>query len=204
MESNSFYGHALTLRALALEETYFRQVEKESHRRLRQENRRVRLRRELGAELEIEETSFLDRLIDLGVTPDTAPAFEALPLVEAAWADGGVDRDEHWQVLKAATAFGLELGSPAHAQLEVWLTRRPPQELFEAWCTFAAIALVKPGAAHLARRVREGALEVAAVTGGMLGPGISRSERAVIERIDRLLGSDPEPPRFTNLARRAP
>jgi tellurite resistance protein len=197
MESNFFYGHALTPRALALEETYFRQLEKESRRRLR-------LRRELGAELEIEQASFLDRLIDLGVTPDTAPAFEALPLVELAWADGGVDRDERWQTLQVATAFGLELGSPAHAQLELWLTRRPPQELFEAWCTFAAIALAKPGAAHRARRVREGALEVAAVTGGILGSGISRSERAVIEHIDRLLGSDPEPPRFTNLARRAP
>jgi len=152
-----------------------------------QENRRSRLRRELGAELAIEGASFLDRLIDLGVTPDTAPAFEALPLVEVAWADGRVDRDEHWQALKVATAFGLELGSRAHAQLERWLTQRPPQELFEAWCTFAAIALSKPGAAHLALRVREGALEVAAVTGGLLGPGVSRSERAVIERIGRLL-----------------
>ena len=203
MKSNSFYGHALTLRALALEQTYLRQVEKETRRRIRQEDRRVRLRRELGAELEIEEISFLDRLIDLGVRPETSPAFEALPLVEVAWADGGVDRDEHWRALEVATAFGLELGSPAHAQLELWLTRRPQRELYEAWCTFAALVLAKPGAAHRARRVREGALEVAAVTGGILGPGISRSERAVIESIDRLLTSDPESPRYTKLVRNA-
>ena len=189
MESNP-----LRERGLASEEAYVRQIETERLRRLRVTSARERLRAELGAELGIEDDALLARLIELGITPDTAPAFEALPLVEVAWADGEVDAEERWRVLTGATAFGLELGRPAHAQLELWLTRRPNQELFEAWYAFAAEVLALPESAQRARRVLEGARDVAMATGGLLGGGrVSRAERAVIGRINQALANAPGP-----------
>lgn len=174
----------------AVEVKYARQLEAADRGR---RSDRERLRADLAAELELEGSALLDELIELGITPDTAPAFEALPLVEVAWSDGRVDADERWRVLAAATAFGLELGRPAHAQLELWLTRRPAQELIEAWHLFAASGLTRREAAARARRVLEEAHAVAAATGGLLGYGaVSGPERAAVSRIREALSGDGE------------
>jgi len=166
---------------VALEELYARQAGSVARGPLAE---RDRLRSDLAAELELEEGGLLDALLELGITPDTAPAFEALPLVEVAWADGAVEDEERWRVLAGSTAFGLELGRPAHAQLELWLERRPSQELFDAWHAFAIRGLSHRRAAPRARRVLEECREVAAAAGGLLGNGgISRSERATVSRI---------------------
>lgn len=199
----------LRTRGIALEEVYIRQVEAERLRRSRAENGRRALRAELGAELELEpeeDALLLDELIEQGISADTAPAFEALPLVEVAWADGDIDAEERWRVLGVATAFGLELGRPAHAQLELWLTRRPPEKLIDAWYRFAELALASPAAAARAQRVIEGAQEVALAAGGLLGLGaISGSERATIARIRHALGRAPGGPSWkARLAPRAP
>ena len=177
-------------RGYLLEQAFFNKLQEEQLERIRVENRRDEERRELGAELEIEDGSLLDSLLDRGVTAATAAAFEALPLVEVAWADGDVDSQERWRILTLATAFGLELGRPAHAQLELWLTRRPEQELFDAWYRFATGGLAGPAAASRARRVLEGAVEVAEAAGGVLGLWtVSSSERSAIDRIGRALDS---------------
>lgn len=177
-------------RGRSLEDGHFRKLDEERLARCRDERRREAIRRELGAELEIEDAALLDRLIDLGVTPDTAAAFEALPLLEVAWADGDVDAEEGWKVLAAATAFGLELGRPAHAQLELWARRKPRNELFEAWHFVALRRQFVERINRHARRVLEGAYEVAEATGGVLGfwP-VSRVERTAIERIRATLGA---------------
>ncbi|MDJ0788646.1 MAG: hypothetical protein QNK05_17700 [Myxococcota bacterium] len=158
-------------------------------RQLRDPGRRSRrldretLRRELAHELGLRDDALLERLIDFGICADTASAFEALPLLEVAWADGWVDPDERWRVLAVATSFGLELGRPAHAQIELWLAKRPPKALFDAWYALAA--------ARSARRQRgeddrlvSGIHEIALAAGGVLGFGsVSRAERETIERI---------------------
>jgi hypothetical protein len=88
---------------------------------------------------------------------------------------------------------GLELGRPAHAQLELWLKRRPEKELLEAWYEFAGSGLANRASASRARRIIEGSLEVARVAGGVLGfRPVSSSERAAIDRIRQVLG-DPAP-----------
>lgn len=146
-------------------------------------------RADLAHKLDCPEGAWLDALLALGITPDTAPAFEALPLVEVAWSDGSVDTEERWRVLASATAAGLELGRPAHAQLELWLEDRPAQALFDAWYAFAAQALAGPCAAPRARRVIEAAREVAVAAGGIFGLGaVSRPERAVVSHIRETLG----------------
>lgn len=171
----------------AMENAYIRQIEAERLRRNGAEGERRALRADLGAELEIDDACLLEDLIRLGITPETAPAFQALPLVEVAWADGAVDAEERWRVLGIATAFGLELGSPGHAQLELWLAQRPTEELFDAWYRFAG-SLAR-NADVRSDRLIEGAREVAVAAGGLLGFGaVSACEGATIERIREALG----------------
>jgi hypothetical protein len=179
----------LSGRGYALEEAYFSKLQSRQLVRIREESRREELRRALGDELGIEDACFLDSLIELGITPETAAAFESLPLVEVAWADGEIDSQERRQVLDLATAFGLDSGRPARAQLELWLTREPEADLYEAWYEFAAIGLVGSGPAARVRRVLEGALEVANASGGLLGFWtVSGSEHAAIDRIRGAIG----------------
>jgi tellurite resistance protein len=182
-------ANPLARRGYLLEEDYFNRLQAQQLSALRDASRRQRVRRELAEELRIEDGPLLDSLIELEITPDTAAAFEALPLVEVAWADGDVDPQERRQVLALATAVGLELGRPAHAQLELWLKRRPDTELLEAWYEFAGSGLASRASASRARRILDGALEVARVAGGVLGfRPVSSSERAAIDRIRQALG----------------
>ncbi len=184
----------IATRGRALEEEHFRRLEAERITRFREGRRLDALRRELGTELDVEDEALLDRLIDLGVTPETAPAFEALPLLEVAWADGEVDPEERWQALTAATSFGLELGGSAHARLERWVMERPRAELFAAWYVVQASRSSGSRSGPRARCMLERALEVAEASGGVLGfRPVSRAEAAVIERIRAVLGAGSEP-----------
>lgn len=153
------------------------------------EPEREALRRELKRELGVRDPELLDRLLELGIHPETAAAFEAMPLVEVAWADAFVDSEERWRVLAVATSFGLELGRPAHAQLELWLARRPAQALIEGWYALAAErrrGRFDPGASA---RLLAGIHEVADAAGGILGLGaVSRVERETIDRIRAAIG----------------
>jgi tellurite resistance protein len=182
-------ANPLGRRGIALEESYFLQIEAEKLQRLRKERAREKLRAEIGMMLGIEDVAMVDRLIDLGINRDTIAAVEVLPLVDVAWADGGVDDKERSRVLEIAAQLGLQTDTPAHALLGAWLARRPGPELFEAWHRVAPRRWnLRTGAAR-ARLVLEGAHEVAMASGGLLGfGGISGSERAVIERISRALG----------------
>ena len=167
-------------RQVASECAYRRQVEAERAGLDRSELGFARLRADLAAELGIAAGPLVDDLLDLGITPGTAPAFEALPLVQVAWADGEIDPEERWRVLSEATAFGLELGRAAHALLELWLSQPPKPELFDAWCRFASLTET----AGRARRVLAGCEAVAAAAGGVLGFGAaSASEREMIARV---------------------
>jgi hypothetical protein len=154
--------------------------------RERAERRAAELRR-LAEALGLADESRAEGPFALGITAETAPAFEALPLVEVAWADGGVGEEERWRLLEAATRLGVEFGRPAHALLESWLVRRPEPELFAAWHEWARVA---PGPARL---LLEAAERVAAATGGVLGFGtISRAERRAIDGIHHSLAGASE------------
>ena len=143
----------------------------------------------LAEEIGVHDRALVERLVALGVRPPTAPAFEALPLVEVAWANGDVDTEERWRALAASTSFGLELGRPCHAQLELWLSRRPDPALFEAWLDYARLLRLDPQFGRHAERIVEGAIEVAASAGGWFGIGaVSREERVLIDRIAAALG----------------
>ena len=182
---------ALPLRGLALEQSYSRRI---GAGRLRAGKDRARAVEELGEELGIRDGRMLGSLVDLGITAETAAAFEALPLVAVAWADGDVDEEERWRVLEVATSFGMEMGRSAHAQVELWLTREPPPELLDAWLRFAFLHLRGPHDAAKRDRIRTGVDRVARAAGGVLGFAlVSAAERRVIDRICRALAAPAAP-----------
>jgi hypothetical protein len=159
------------------EEEYFRRLERE---RLEERARAARRSGELEAlagALGLHPADAVP-VFELGITAETAPAFEALPLIEVAWADGAVDEEERWRVLEAATRLGVELGRPAHALLEGWLERPPACELYTAWHRMARSAPAD-------RPLRlEGAESVAGAAGGVLGFAmVSRAERRALDGI---------------------
>jgi len=165
------------------EEEYFRKLERERLAQRELAERRAAELRELAEALGLGDASRGEALLALGITAETAPAFEALPLVEVAWADGAVAEDERWRLLEAATRLGVELGRPAHALLESWLERRPHSELFSAWHDFARHAPVRS-------RLFEAAERVAGAAGGVLGFGtISRAERQALDGIRKSLAN---------------
>ena len=171
-----------------LEAAYLHRIEAERLRRLRGDCDRDRLRAELSSELQLREGALLERLLELGVTADTAAAFEALPLIHVAWADGQIVCDERWCVLRAATALGLELGSAAHAQLELWLRQPPDAALFDAWLAYAGNQDGRGPRGEKVRRLVDDLTRVAEAAGGVLGfRKVSPAERAAIARIEAAL-----------------
>jgi tellurite resistance protein len=186
MEANPLHR-----RGQASEESYFRQIEAEKLQRLRSDQARAALREDLESKLGTGDAALVDRLIDLGIDRDTVEALEALPLVDVAWADGGVDDKERARVLVLAEQLGLGPDTPAHALVEGWLTRRPEPVLAETWYRLAARPEGLRSGPERAHLVLEGAHEVAMASGGLLGfGGVSKAERAVLERIARALGRE--------------
>ena len=75
--------------------------------------------------------------------------------------------------------------------ISAWIKRRPPAELLDAWCDYAAAlsnSLAGPQREVLKREVLSQVQTIAQSAGGVLGFGsVSSSEQAVITRIEKAL-----------------
>ncbi len=178
-------------RERSLEERYFHKKDAELRKKLHDQATLGELAVALGEKLEVDDPELLKRIGDLGVTLETGGAFLLAPLVQVAWAEGSVTANEREAVLKAAQVRGIEPGTPAHQQLEQWLQRRPPDELFDS-----ALAAIKAGLSVLdpqEQAERMGRLvaacrQVASASGGVpewfgMGGSISGREAQMLEEI---------------------
>ena len=102
-----------TEREKAAEAAYFRQEDAKLTEKLRQRASLDEIAVALGEKLQIDNPELLQRIKDLGVTVETAPALFAAPLVQVAWAEGSVTSEEHAAVLRLAQERGIEDGSAA-------------------------------------------------------------------------------------------
>ncbi|MDH4131729.1 MAG: hypothetical protein OEW17_05920 [Gemmatimonadota bacterium] len=127
-------------RERAFEEDWANKQNAELIDKLRRKDKLEAIGEALAKKLQTDDPALLQRVVDLGVTLDTGPAFLLAPLVQVAWAEGTVTEKERQAVLSLAAQRGLETGTPAHAQLVEWLSTRPPDELFDA-----AIEVIKAG-----------------------------------------------------------
>ena len=183
-------------REQAMEANYFRQQDARLVEKLRQEAQLDDIAQELAAKLELDNPELLLKVRELGVTGDTAPAFFVAPLVQVAWAEGSVTKQEHETVLRLARQRGIEDHSPAYAQLVDWLRNRPADALFDT-----ATEVLRYGFGVLPpkerderiKRVVDACHEVAAASGGGLisllglGTAVSTTEASMLETMTRTL-----------------
>ncbi len=144
--------------------------------------RRAALRDAVG----IKDEAFLDRLIDLGIGPETALALRLVPLVVVAWADGRIDERERDAIRKAAEKEGVTSGEGAAGLLTTWLARRPDGDLLDLWkqsVRQVAGSLSAGEKDEMRKRLLGSAQAVAEAAGGMLGltSKISPEEKKVLD-----------------------
>lgn len=159
-------------REKAMEETYFRQEDARLLKKLQEKAQLDDIALALGEKLQVDNPDLLMRVREAGVSLDTAPALFLAPLVQVAWAGGGVSKAEHHAVLRLARGRGVDPASPAYAQIEEWLKHRPDDSLFET-----AVEVIKYGFSVLPPDEREKRItsvvdachEVAEASGSTLG-----------------------------------
>ncbi len=179
------------------EEAFFRKRDAELLKKLHENATLQEVVAALAESLEVQNPELLRRVIALGITRDTGPAFLLAPLVQVAWAEGKVTDPERETVLRHAAARGVEAGSPAQTQLLEWLRNRPADSLFET-----AIEVIKAGLSALPPDQREERIarivqtcrDVSEASGGLaralgLGSGVSTEERSVLDVVTTALRS---------------
>ena len=179
-------------REKAMEETYFRQEDAKLLDKLRQNAKLDEIATALRDQLHVQNPDLLLRVRNLGITVDKAPALFLAPLLQVAWADGSVSKDERETVLRLARERDVEPDSPAYAQIVEWLKVRPSDEIFDT-----AVQVLKAGFSVLPpaeqeerlQRVVEACNEVAMASGGglaqllRLGNSVSSMESSMLDKI---------------------
>jgi hypothetical protein len=174
--------------ARALEEAFFTKENARLLDQLRKKERRETLR-EL---VKVKDEAFLDRLLELGIGPETVLALTLVPLTAVAWADGILEDRERDAVIKAAEEKGMSPGTTGHQLLEKWLSSPPDKDLFEAWKRYVQDiwdTFTDDERRRMRKTTLDWALSVAESAGGFLGltSKVSASERAVIKDLEDVL-----------------
>lgn len=173
-------------RRRGLEAEYFHKLEQQLIEKLRH---RYQLTKLTG----IADEDLLRDLIELGYTRETLMLLYLVPLVEVAWAEGGVAETEQSLILEAARLRGIDEESTAYKELTQWLKQKPPEEFF-----VKTLRLIKTVLQTLPPEEREHETQdiiaycvriaKASHTFGFLPTGhISAEERQALERITAAL-----------------
>ena len=178
---------ALHKRERALEEEFFAKKNQQLRDKLKATFEHELTREELKAATGLTDPQLLDRLIALQVRGETMAAFWLYPLVEVAWADGKLDRQERDAILAAAVAGGIAKGSPGYELLEATIADGPTEARRQVWFAYARdlAARLDP---NERRAVREDLVRrarvVAEASGGVLGlHKVSANEQRILDRI---------------------
>jgi hypothetical protein len=134
----------------------------------------------------------LQKLVELEVRPETLASLSVIPLVEMAWADGSLSKEEEAAVLTAAAGMGIKTGSVEHNLLKEWLANKPPATMLTAWVHYVEGLCEKLTATEKSVLKKEilGDLEkVANASGGLLGLGaISKAEKDMLKKMEKAFG----------------
>jgi hypothetical protein len=176
-------------RGRSLEDEFFRREDQRLLARLNDLKAAEATREALAKASGITNPTLLDKLMELGVRPETVAALSIVPLVEVAWADGTLDQKERRAILDLARASGVVSESMGYALLEAWLDRRPDPRLLGAWAQMVQgmIGQLGPeGAARLKSGLLEQARAVASASGGVLGLGakVSSAEARMLAQLE--------------------
>jgi hypothetical protein len=170
-----------------LEEDYFRRKEKELIEKMRVRAAAEEQRRRIGQQAGVADEEVLRDLQDLGYTPETVMMLYLVPVIQIAWAEGGVTEKERDLIVKAARSRGIDAGTPCDQQLQIWLSKRPSDELFEkSLRAIHTILEAQPAEARVAHEkdLVSLATAIASASGGIVGfRAVSEEERLILAHI---------------------
>lgn len=174
-------------RSRAAEDEYFYKKDRELIEKLRKAAAEEKARSEMAARIRINEPSLIKDLEALGFTPETVRVLPLMPIVQLAWAEGGVSPAERKLLVSLARARGIDEGSPADRLLADWMARAPSLETFSNAMRLirAMLAAAPPGADTMSADdiIRYCEL-IAEASGGIFGIGkVSAEERATLAQI---------------------
>lgn len=185
-------------RERANEAAYFKQQDARLLESLRERAPLDEIAKAIGEKLQLDNKELLDRVRELGLTAETAPALLLAPLVQVAWAEGKVSVQESETVLRLALQRGVEQTSPTFVQLVEWLRDRPADKVFDVATEvlhFSFSVLPESEREDRIKRIVEACHEVAAASGGGiakllgLGSSVSDIEASMLDDITRTLRS---------------
>jgi hypothetical protein len=177
-------------RGRALEEEYFRKKNRELVERMQLEARSEQARRDMGAQVGIDDPEMLRELQKLGFTAETVSLLPLVPVLQVAWADGDIAAAERDAILNLARTRGVATGSAADHQLRAWLNDRPSPEVFSgATRLIRAILDSSSGEKKMSADELVAYCEsIASASGGIFGlRSVSPEERALLTSIARQL-----------------
>ncbi len=170
-------------RGRSLEEEYFRKKDRELIEKMRRTAAATDARAEMGKKTGLTDPEMLKELEALGFTPETVVLLPLVPVVQVAWAEGGVTPAERGLIVKLARARGIEEGSAADRQLSGWLDRRPAEQVFTHATRLIRAMLEAPGHGDLSADDLVNYCEsIANASGGILGVigRVSAEERQLL------------------------
>jgi hypothetical protein len=176
-------------RGRAIEEDYFRKKDRELLEKMRQASAAETARRELSEKSGVQDPEMIAELEALGFTPETVTLLPLVPLVQVAWAEGGVSDAERKMILQLARSRGIEEGSAADRRLAAWLASRPEPQVFSSATRLIRATLGSAGtgsASMTAEDLVKYCEEIAAASGGIFGINrVSSEERTLLSAIAR-------------------
>ena len=153
--------------------------------RLRKAKAADQERQEIGAKMGLADPALLAELQELGFTPDTVTLVPLVPILETAWAEGGVSPAERALIVDLARRRGVAAGSEADQQLTAWLDRRPDAQVLSGAMRLIGAVLESGARTEMsADELIKYCQDIAAASGGIFGLGkVSADERATLSRI---------------------
>ncbi len=169
----------------AHEEEYFQKKDRELIEKARQQAKAQQNLRELGERVGVTDPEVSRELAELGFTLETVKLLPLIPILEIAWAEGGVTDAERKMVVDVARERGIEAGSTADRQLADWLDRRPEESLFRRAGRLINALVESGGRFDLTPDdIIKYCEAIADASGGLFGiRRVSSDERATLSRI---------------------
>ena len=117
-------------RGRSLEDDYFKKKDRELVEKIQQAAAAEQARNEVGRAAGLQDPALAQELLDLGFTPETVSLLPLVPILQVAWAEGGVTDAERDLIVKFARTRGIPPASPADRQLMSWMIDRPSEAVF--------------------------------------------------------------------------
>jgi hypothetical protein len=164
----------------------------EQDRRLIEQRKKLQQMRETKDSLAkisgIQDDAVLGKLVELGIRPETIATMIGIPLIEVAWADGGMDNEERKKLFEYAEKAGMRKKGLDPRIMSVWLKKRPGPDLLDVWIKYMQTLSKQLNEAErksLRDELMADARSIAKAAGGVLGfRAISPEEKAMLEKLE--------------------